>query len=120
MVRGAEGSAESSTGLTIRHKRVGEEQARLSRKAVGNLASLTHEAILHLHGVIDRAAVTDNRVLTDHSRSDKHGGIHRTHHRTLRKSSCSTDLAVTLDHRVRNILSIDDLHVVTNRSPFRS
>ena len=120
MVRSAEGAAESSTGLTISHKRIGEEQARLCRKPVGDLTSLTHEAILHLHGIINRATITDNRILTDHACSDKHWSVHRTHHGTLRQSRGATDFAVTLDDCIGNIFRVDDFHVVTDSSPFRS
>ena len=116
MVRGTEGSAEGGTGLTIRHKRVGEEQAGLSRKTVCHLTGLTHETVLHLHRVVDRATVTDDRVLTDHTRTNEYWGIHRTHHRTLRESCSTTDLTVTLDNRVGDILRIDDLHIITDKA----
>ena len=120
MVRGREGSAEGRTGLTIGHKRVGKEQAGLGCKSVGNLTGLTHKAVLHLHTVIDRTTVTDNRVLADHARTDKHRGVHRTHHGTLRESGSTTDLAVTFDDGVGDILGIDNLHVVTDIAAVRT
>ena len=104
MMRGAERSAEGSTGLTIGHEGVGKEQARLSRKAIRDLAGLTHETVLHLHRVVDRTTVTDDRVL------------HRTHHRTLREAGSPTDLTVTLDDRVGDILRIDDLHIIADKA----
>ena len=116
MVRGTERTAEGGTRLTIRHKRVGEEQAGFGRKAVGHLTGLTYEAVLHLHRVVDRATITDDRVLTDHTRTDKHRRIHRTHHRAFRESGCTTDLTVTLDDRVGDILGIDDLHIIADKA----
>ena len=86
MMGGRERSAESSTGLTIGHIGISEEQAGLSREAIGNLTGLAHEAILHLHRVVDATAIADNGVFADDTRSDKHRGIHRRHHGTLRQA----------------------------------
>ena len=120
MVRGTEGTAEGSTGLTIGHKRVGEEQRCFSRKTVGYLTSLTHEAVLHLHGVVDRTTIADNGVLADHTRTNEYRSIHRTHHGTLRESCSTTDLTVTLDDGVGNIFGIDNLHVITDIAAIRT
>ena len=75
MVGSRERAAESSTGLTIGHITVGEEHAGLCRKAVGNLASLAHEAVLHLHRVGDAATVRDDAVLADNTCADVYGSI---------------------------------------------
>ena len=120
MMAGTEGTAEGSTGLTIRHERVGKKQARLGGKAIRDLTGLTHETVLHLHGVVDRATVTNDRILTDHTRTDKHRGIHRAHHRTLGETGSTANLAVPLDDRVRDILGIDDLHVITDIATLRT
>ena len=120
MVRGGEWTAEGRTGLTIGHKRVGEEQAGLSSEAIGNLTGLTHEAVLHLHGIVDGTTITDNGVLTDHTRTDEHRGIHRTHHGTLRETGRTTDLTITLDNGIRDILGIDNFHIITDITAIRS
>ena len=120
MVRSTEGTAERSTGLTIGHKRVGEEQAGLSRKAIGNLTGLTHKTILHLHGVVDRTTITDDRILTDDTRTNEYWGIHRTHHRTLTQTGCTRDLTVALDDGIRNVLCIDDLHIIADIATIRT
>ena len=49
MVRSRERAAESCTGLTVGHIGVGKEYTGLCGKTVGNLAGLTHKAVLHLH-----------------------------------------------------------------------
>ena len=120
MMRGTEGAAEGSTSLTISHKGVGKEKTSLGRKAIGNLTSLTHEAVLHLHRVIDRATVTDDRVLTDNACTNEYRSIHRRHHRTLREAGGTTDLTVALDDRICDILGIDDLHVVADIATIRT
>ena len=112
MMRGTERSAEGSTGLTVGHERVGEEETGLCREAVGDLTSLSHEAVLHLHTVIDRTTVADDGVLADDTRSDEYRSIHRTHHRTLRETGSTADLTVALDDGVRDVFGIDDLHIV--------
>ena len=76
MVRGGEGTAEGCTCLTVGHKRVGKEETGLCGETVCNLTGLAHEAVLHLHGVIDATAVADDGVLTDDTRTDKYWGIH--------------------------------------------
>ena len=76
MVTGTEGSAEGCTSLTISHKRIGKEERSLGGKPVSDLTGLAHETILHLHRIVDRAAVADNRILADHARTDKHRGVH--------------------------------------------
>ena len=120
MVAGAEGAAEGGTGLTVGHIRVGEEERSLSREAVRELTSLTHEAVLHLHRVVDRTTVADNRILTDHACADEHGRIHRRHHRTLRQTGSTRDLTVALDDGIGDILGIDDLHVVADIAAVRT
>ena len=75
MMAGRERSAESCTGLAIRHERIGKEQAGFSREAIGNLASLAHEAVLHLHAVVDATSVTDDGVLANNTRSDIYRGV---------------------------------------------
>ena len=112
VVGGTERSAEGSTGLTVGHERVGEEETGLCREAVGDLTSLSHEAVLHLHTVIDRTTVADDGVLADDTRADEYRGIHRTHHRTLRETGSTADLTVALDDGVRDVFGIDDLHIV--------
>ena len=57
VVRSGERSAESSAGLAIGHEGVGEEDTGLSGESVGNLTSLAHKAVLHLHRIGDAAAV---------------------------------------------------------------
>ena len=120
MVRGREWSAESGTSLTIGHERIGKEQTGLGCKAIGNLTSLTHEAVLHLHRIVDGTTITDNRVFTDDTSTDKHRCIHRRHHRTLRETGSTADFTVALDNGIRDILGIDDLHIITNVAPFRT
>ena len=120
MVTGTERSAEGGTSLTIGHKRVGEEERSLCRETICNLTGLTHKAILHLHRVIDRTTVADNGVLADDTCSDKHRRIHRTHHRTLRQTGSTADLTVALDDSVRDILGIDDLHIITDIATIRT
>ena len=120
MMRGRERTTKSSTSLTISHKRIGKEQAGLSRKTIRNLAGFAHKAILHLDRVVDRTAVTDNRVLANHARTNKYRGVHRTHHCTLRQPRSSTDLAITLNDCVRDILCIDYLHVIPDVTTFWS
>ena len=120
MVRRTEGTAECSTGLAIGHKRVGEEQTGLGRKTIGNLTGLTHKTVLHLHGVVDRTTVTDDRVLTDDTRTDKHRGVHRTHHGTLRETGSTADFTITLDDGVGDILGIDNLHIITDIAAIRT
>ena len=119
MVRSRERSAEGGAGLTVGHKRVGKEQTGLGREAIGYLTSLAHEAVLHLHRVVDRATVADNRVLANHTRANEHRRVLTTQNRTLVQSGSATNLAVALDYRVRNILRIDNLHTVTHDAALR-
>ena len=119
-MRGTERSAESSTGLTICHKGIGKEQASLSGKAIRNLTSFTYKAILHLHRVVDRTSVANNRILTNHTCTYEYRGIHRTHHRTLRKTSCATNLTIALDNGIRDVLGIYDFHIITNITTIRA
>ena len=108
-----EWAAEGSTGLTIGHKRVCKEQAGLCCEAIGNLTGLAHEAVLHLHRVINRATITDNRVLADHASTNEYRRILTTQNRTLVQAGTTANLAVALNHGVDDILGIDNLHTIT-------
>ena len=120
MVTGREWSAESGAGLAVGHIGVGEEQAGLSGESIGNLTCLADKAVLHLHGVVDATAVTNNRVLTDDTRADEHWGIHRRHYGTLRQARGAANLAVALDDGVGDVFGIDNLHVVADDATLRA
>ena len=64
-MRSRERTAKSGTGLTIAHIAIGKEYTLRGREAIGNLASLAHEAVLQFHGVDDRRAVGYDSILTD-------------------------------------------------------
>ena len=120
VVGGRERAAERGAGLTVGHVGVSKEQAGLSRETVGNLAGLAHEAILHLHGIVDGAAVADDGVLADNASADKHRRIHRRHHRTLRQARGTADFAVALNDGVGDVLGVDNLHVIANEATLRT
>ena len=70
VVAGRERSAESGAGLAMGHVAIGKEYRGFCRETVGNLASLTHETVLHLHAVGDATPARDDAVLADNTRSD--------------------------------------------------
>ena len=83
------------------------------------MTSLTYEAILHLHTIDNRRAVTDDRVLTDHARTDIYGVTRTVQDRAVADAGGTVDLAVVVDDRIRDLLGTDDLHIVTDDSTFR-
>ena len=114
MVRSRERAAESCTGLTVGHIGVGKEYTGLCGKTVGNLAGLTHKAVLHLHRVGDAATIRDNRVFADNTSSNIYRGILRAQDGTIREPCRTINLAVVLHNGIGNLLGIDNFHTITN------
>ena len=69
----AEGTAESSAGLTVGHVAVGEAHAAGGGESVGEFAGLAHKAIDDFHAARNLGTAAHHRVLADDARANVDG-----------------------------------------------
>ena len=73
---------------------------------------------MHLHGIGDGAAVRDDRVFTDDTRTDIYRVVFRREDGTVAQTGCAIDFTVFLDDRIGNLLGVYNLHTVTDGATF--
>ncbi len=108
VVTGREGSAESGACLAVCHVAVVEEHGTLGCEAVGERASLAHEAVLQL-GAVENACTTEqDAVLADAARPHNHGRLVLAAQGALVQTCGAFDATVAAYHAVAYFLRVAD------------
>ena len=82
------------TGLTILEEAVGEEQRVGRRIETTDVAALSHETVVHLHGILHLAIREDDDMLEDHAIANEAGSIGKADDTDIDQAHCTLHLRI--------------------------
>ena len=109
------------TGLTILEEAVGEEQRVGRRIETTDVAALSHETIVHLHGILHLAVRKNDDMLKDYTIANETGRIRKTDDADIDQANCALHLRIGTEMDILDFANIahaaaifDDGAITTN------